>query len=214
MLAIETIISRVRNRTHDQHKTGYTDEYILECINDGIRFIRRIIKDYKPLILAEPPISGTLAPGENQVTLAFLLTKLLDLRVSGERIGVTDLANITDTTATGTPYAYYLTGFSTINFYPTPDAAVTYSLVAVGDFTEVALDGKSPFPNDFDDFLIEYAVIRLSAGNEYDMTQETNLIGSILQQIQNNLIGDGNPVNQVSGYFNPLPQDYNCIRVV
>lgn len=214
MLEIKDIISRVRNRTHDTQKTGYTDRHILECINDGIRFIRRIIKDYKPLILAEPPVTGTLLADVNQVTLLFPITKMLDIRVNGERIGVTDLANITDLTTQGTPYAYYQTGFSTVNFYPTPDKDVTYSIVAVGDFTEVDLTGKSPFPNDFDDFLIEYAVIRLAAGNEYDMTQETNLIGSILQQIQNNLIGDGNPVNQVSGYFNPLPQDYNCIRIV
>ena len=38
--------------------------------------------------------------------------------------------------------------------------------------------------DEFDDFLIEYAAIRLSVGNEYDMTQESQLLANIYAQIQ------------------------------
>lgn len=212
MLAIKDIISRIRGMTHDKNETGYTDEDILTCLNGGVRFIRRLIKDYKPLILANPPVTGTLASSVNSVKLDFTVTKMLDIRINGKVIGVTDLSNIVDMGRTGTPYAYYMTGFDMICFYPTPDVDVSYSIIAVGDLEEVAIEDKSPFPNDFDDFLVEYAIIRISVGNEFDVSQETTIMSSILQQIQNNLMGDGNPINQVSGYFTPLPNDYNSIR--
>lgn len=212
MLAIKEIIKRIRVPTHDKSETGYEDEDILYAINGGIRFIRRLIKDYKPLMLANPPVPGTLVAGTNFIKLDFTVTKMLDIRINGQVIGVTDLSNIVDMGKTGTPYAYYMTGFDTVCFYPTPSADVTYSIIAVGDLDEVTIEDKSPFPNDFDDFLIEYAVIRLSMGNEFDVSQETTVMSSILQQIENNLMGDGNPINQVSGYFNPLPNDYNSIR--
>ena len=212
MLAITDIIKRIRASTHDKQETGYKDDEIIYAINGGIRFTRRLIKDYKPLILASPPVTGTLAAGVNTVTIADTVTKMLDVRINGKLVGVTDTSNITDMTKTGEPYAYYMTGFSTVVFYPTPDAAVSYNIIYVGDLTEVTMVDKSPFPNDFDDFLVEYAVIRLSVGNEFDVSQEQQIMSSIIQQIQNNLMGDGQPINQVSGYFNPLPRDYNCIR--
>ena len=212
MLTITDMINRIRAATHDKQETGYKDNDVLYAINGGIRFIRRLIKDYKPLMLANPPVVGTLTAGTNSVKLDFVATKILDIRINGERIPVTDLANITDMTKTGTPYAYYMTGFDNINFYPAPDTEAQYSIIAIGDLKEATLTDSSPFPNDFDDFLLEYAVIRLSVGNEFDVSQETTIMSSILQQIQNNLMGDGQPINQVSGYFTPLPYDYNCIR--
>jgi hypothetical protein len=212
MLAVTDILTRVRALTHDERKTGYLDTDILYAINGGIRFIRRLIKDYKPLLLADPPYTGTLKAGDSFVKLDAIVTKVIDIRVKGQTIPVTDLSNISDMTKTGTPYAYYMTGFDTIHFYPVPDSEVSYSIVVIGDLKEVDLEGTSPFPNDFDDFLVEYAVIRLSVGNEFDVSQEQQIMSSIIQQIQNNLMGDGQPINQVSGYFSPLPQDWNSIR--
>lgn len=212
MLTVTDMLARIRASTHDTQKTGYIDTDILYAINGGIRFIRRLIKDYKPLLLADPPYTGTLEVGERFVKLDAVITKVIDIRVKGQTIPVTDLSNITDMNKTGTPYAYYMTGFDTINFYPTPDSDIPYSIVAIGDLKEVDSKGMSPFPNDFDDFLIEYAVIRLSVGNEFDVSQEQQIMSSIIQQIQNNLMGDGQPINQVSGYFSPLPQDWNSIR--
>lgn len=211
MLAITDIIKRVRAASHDKMETGYKDTDILYVINGGIRFIRRLIKDYKPLMIASDPVVGTLEAGKNFVVIDDTITKMIDFRVNGSHITVTDLSNISDMTKTGTPVAYYMMGVNKLFFYPTPDADISYSIIYVGDLKEVTLNDKSPFPNDFDDFLIEYAVIRLSVGNEFDVTQETTIMSSILEQIQNNLMGDGQPVNQVSGYFNPLPVDYNSI---
>lgn len=47
---------------------------------------------------------------------------------------------------------------------------------------------KSPLSTEFDDFLIEYVAIRLSIGEEYDMTQESRLMANIVAHIQQILI--------------------------
>lgn len=211
MLAVTDIIKRVRAASHDKMETGYKDSDILYAINGGIRFIRRLIKDYKPLMIASDPVVGTLEAGKNFVVIDDTITKMIDFRVNGSHITVTDLSNISDMTKTGTPVAYYMMGVNKVFFYPTPDTDVNYSIIYVGDLKEVTLTDNSPFPNDFDDFLVEYAVIRLSVGNEFDVSQETQIMSSILEQIQNNIMGDGQPINQVSGYFDPLPVDYNSI---
>lgn len=212
MLAITDLIKRVRASTHDESETGYNDEAILYAINGGIRFIRRLIKDYKPLMLADPPYTGILKEGINTIKLPAVITKIMDVRIKGEPASIVDLSNILDMTKTGTPYSYFMTGIDTINFYPIPDRDIPYSIIAVGDIVEVTSTDHSPFPTEFDDFLIEYAVIRLSVSNEFDVSQEQQIMSSIIQQIQNNLMGDGQPINQVSGYFTPLSRDWNSIR--
>lgn len=205
MLSIETIIKRIREAVHDEREIGYEDETILTCINGGIRFLRRTIKDYRPSMLVESPIIGTLQAGENYIDLDVIPTKFIDVRINNERINSINMVLIEDLDRKGTPVGYYQTGLSTIHFYPTPNREVSYRILVVGDFKEVGLEDSSPYPNDFDDFLIEYAVIRLGLGNEFNMAQETELMSTIHEQIKKNLLGFDNVANLVSGYFDPLP---------
>ena len=69
MIAIETIINRVRSLAHDVAETGYSDDEILFNINAGIRFINRIIKDIKPELLMDFPATGQLNAGENTICI-------------------------------------------------------------------------------------------------------------------------------------------------
>ena len=45
------------------------------------------------------------------------------------------------------------------------------------------MDDDSPLLNEFDDLVIEYAQIRLSVGNEYDVSQDNQIMGSIYSQV-------------------------------
>ena len=90
--------------------------------------------------------------------------------------------------ATGEPKEFYLTGTQTINFYPTPTEPTDYTIRTVDDIKELTWEDNSPLLTEFDDFLVEYAAIRLSVGNEYDMTQESQLMANIATQIQQVLI--------------------------
>lgn len=85
--------------------------------------------------------------------------------------------------AEGTPREFFLTGSQTLNFFPIPNRKTKYTVRTVDDIEELSWTGKSPLNTEFDDFLIEYAAIRLSVGNEFDMTQETQLMANIAAPI-------------------------------
>ena len=89
MIAIETLINRIRILAHDTAETGYTDEDILFNINAGIRFISRIIKDMKPELLMDFPATGQLNPGENTICVNNVMLAVLAVRANGRALKVT-----------------------------------------------------------------------------------------------------------------------------
>lgn len=201
MLSVQTLARRIRQRLHDTDQITYDDENILDCINCGIRFIRRIIATVRPALLMSD-VEGTLAAGEKTVELEKRPLKIVNVIVNGKALFETEMAfaihepsNVIDT-----PKKFYLTGTQTINFYPTPNVPSEYKIRTVDDIEELAWNDNSPLLTEFDDFLVEYAAIRLSVGNEFDMAQETQLMASIAAQIQQVLTTP--PVGiQVRGYW-------------
>ena len=189
MLSVETLARRIRTRLHDTDCITYDDEEVLDCINCGIRFIRRIIATLRPALLMSET-DGILAAGENKVELETRPTKIISVTADGKALEETELAFAIHkkSDVTGEPKEFYLTGTQTINFYPTPQVRTGYIIRTVDDIEELEWEDNSPLLTEFDDFLVEYAAIRLSVGNEYDMTQESQLMTNITAQIQQILI--------------------------
>lgn len=102
----------------------------------------------------------------------------------------TELANIIvkPSEKIGTPKEFCLIGEKIINFFPIPQHDTKYTILSVDDFEELSMKDNSPLNTEFDDFLVGYAAIRLSVKNEFDMSQETQMMSSILAQIQNILM--------------------------
>ena len=214
MLAVEELIKRVRILVHDEQETGYDDIAILNCLNAGSRFLRRMILQLKPELLSNVT-KGNLNTNENIIELDFIPVKIVDIRINGKRIIYKSRADILNMDKHGFPYAYFITGLKTINLYPMPD--INYEILAVEDIKEMTLsdddNGKSPFPNEFDDMLIEYALIRLSMGNEFDMSQEMSVMSQIVVQLEN-ILRERDTVYVISGYYDSLPDDCDVIRAV
>lgn len=216
MLAVEELIKRVRILVHDEQETGYDDIAILNCLNAGSRFLRRMILQLKPELLSNVT-KGNLNTNENIIELDFIPVKIVDIRINGKRIIYKSRADILNMDKHGFPYAYFITGLKTINLYPIPDEPINYEILAVEDIKEMTLydegNGKSPFPNEFDDMLIEYALIRLSMGNEFDMSQEMSVMSQIVAQLEN-ILRERDTVYVISGYYDSLPDDCDVIRAV
>lgn len=216
MLAVEELIKRVRILVHDEQETGYDDIAILNCLNAGSRFLRRMILQLKPELLSNVT-KGNLNTNENIIELDFIPVKIVDIRINGKRIIYKSRADILNMDKHGFPYAYFITGLKTINLYPIPDKPINYEILAVEDIKEMTLsdegNGKSPFPNEFDDMLIEYALIRLSMGNEFDMSQEMSVMSQIVAQLEN-ILRERDTVYVISGYYDSLPDDCDVIRAV
>lgn len=216
MLAVEELIKRVRILVHDEQETGYDDIAILNCLNAGSRFLRRMILQLKPELLSNVT-KGNLNTNENIIELDFIPVKIVDIRINGKRIIYKSRADILNMDKHSFPYAYFITGLKTINLYPMPDKPINYEILAVEDIKEMTLsdddNGKSPFPNEFDDMLIEYALIRLSMGNEFDMSQEMSVMSQIVAQLEN-ILRERDTVYVISGYYDSLPDDCDVIRAV
>lgn len=188
MLSVQTLARRIRQRLHDTDEITYDDENILDCINCGVRFIRRIIARVRPALLMSES-GGALPKGVNAVILDVRPLKIISVAVNGKALEETELAFVIRERSDreGVPEKFYLTGSQTINFYPTPREPTPYTIRTVDDIKELTWEDDSPLLTEFDDFLVEYATIRLGAGNEFDMTQEGQLMANIATQIQENL---------------------------
>lgn len=99
-------------------------------------------------------------------------------------LGATNLRHIPDENGNGAPTVYYRTGIKTIHFWPVPQVETAYTIDTINDIDEVTIDDNSPLLSDFDDFLMEYTALRLSIGNEYDESQETQVMMNIYNQIR------------------------------
>ena len=186
MLSVQTLARRIRQRLHDTDEITYDDENILDCINCGLRFIRRTIAGLRPALLMTEH-SGTLPANVSAITLETRPTKIINVTVGedNEPLFETEMAfaihkNIS---GAGMPTKFYLTGDKTINFYPIPVVATPYTIRTVDDIEELTWDDNSPLNTEYDDFIVEYAAIRMSLGNEYDMAQESQLMANIVAQI-------------------------------
>lgn len=227
MLTMATILEKIRYATHDEQETGYTDAFLLGCINDGIRLIRRTIMGINPMILADFTQEGTLETGKSGIvpyevtsrktvtkedgsketieeTAPVILSHICSVRVDGRELRQIQPNEIYKLDKDGKPKFYYLTGFCNVNVFPVPDEEYSYRIDGVRDIGELTnVTDVSPFPSEYDDFLYEYAIMRASFGNEFDMTQETGLVAQIISQIEEKVRGISPTGVYSVGYWTP-----------
>lgn len=191
MLTAKNIIERVRWNVNDQQETGFSDEMLLGFINDGIRLLRRTIMDTNPDLLQDYDYSGALPAGASRVTLTdassvtVRLSRIIEVRVGGKEIPREDRRRIRNLSRTGWPICYYAIGNSTLGVYPVPDENTDIEVVGIKDQELLtSMDDESPFPNELDDFLVEYVGIRAKFTDEFDQSQESQLFAQITQQIE------------------------------
>lgn len=83
----------------------------------------------------------------------------------------------------GEPEVYYLSGIKTVNFYPTPRADTCYNILVVDDMEDLTADDTTPLLNEYDDLLVEFANLRLSIENEYDVSADSQVMNTIQAQV-------------------------------
>ncbi len=124
-----------------------------------------------------------------------------------KRLTETNLRHIPDDMQPGPPRLYYKTGLKTVHIWPEPEQETGYTIDTIDDIEEVGLEDRSPLLDEFDDFLIEYGALRLAIGNEYDESQETQIMMQIHNQISRMLVPPP-PGIVVNGYWGHRRGDY------
>ena len=222
LLAIKTVVKRIRSAIHDWQHINYSDAEILLVINAGLRFIRRTIADIQPEILMSE-LKGMLQGGEDTILLEKNPLTIIEVTAGDKIISSVEVDNspkifnnldliydnqtpiygkqIIKTFAekklqeTNLQHLrnknfqseharyFYRVGLKTLKLFPIPKNETAYTVRTIDDFEELTLEDETPLLNDFDDFLIEYATMRLSIDNEYDATQEQQILSAIQSQI-------------------------------
>jgi hypothetical protein len=247
MLPVKTLMKRIRRVVHDTDAITYDDDEILDVINQGVRYIRRIIADNKPEMLTDGVISGMISAKERSVDLPYRPLLLLYVRTGSDVVSSEDTyssdkiyhnynliyhnktpiysqetivkyktlriqeANISeiygDMSRDGVPEVYYLTGDKTVNFYPTPKVDTYYEILGVPDFEDLTAEDNTPLANEYDHLILEYANIRLSTENEYDISADSQIFSSLQSQILRLLHIPPTGVT-VQGYWGPTLEQY------
>lgn len=201
-MTLQDIIDRIRVNTHDKDILDYEDTTLIGYINDGIRFIRRTVMAVDPLQLVDTTITGALEAGERTIEPDKRMTTILEVRVDGYKMEQKTPWLIDNTEKGGTPKAYYVTGFGTVNLWPIPATPCRYKVLAISDM-ELLSDVEDTFPmmNEMADFVVEYASIRSSLTNEFDVTQETSIMASVVSQVEDLLRQYNGKSVQTDGYW-------------
>lgn len=95
----------------------------------------------------------------------------------------TTLHHIHARNLTGKPQYFYRAGLQALKIYPKPRSETAWTLRTIDDIKDLKFDDSTPVLNEFDDFLFEYCVMRLSLTEEFDMQQEAQIMANIHQQI-------------------------------
>lgn len=200
MLAVKDILQRVRTRIHDEQTVGYSDDNLLEFLNDGVSVLRRLIMAINPMLL-QKEVSGTLRAGNDTVTFWQPVSQLVNVLLDKEQMPVTSRPMIDDENQTGFPCCCYLAGLKRLRFFPKDTQDHRYIVDYIPDMELLTLEDDSPFLTDLDQILVEYVTVRAAMADEYSVSDEQGVLSSILAQAEQ-LVRDLAPMEvQAKGYW-------------
>lgn len=193
MTTVAEIIRQVRRNISDMDKVGYDDEELLQWVNEGNGYIRKLVEQYKPNLLYRRET------GEGKtINLADVPMKIH--RITVENRDLQYMPTLPTVTQKGSPYSYYRIG-NEVALFPEPDEPVKWTVIYVPPQPLYTLDGVVEWVHDFDYVLIEYATIRAQYRNEFMMTQEEQIMSTLTQQLVAMLSGMDNKQLVMEGYW-------------
>ncbi len=202
MIAISTLLERLRRTLKDEDKNSFTDEELIDYIENGVGFLRREIINRNPEYLAVPVSHGTIDAYINEVELPGDVNYVLDVRVNGKKIKRENITSVGDTTEKGEIEKYVLLNGNRLLFFPIPQKAAKYSVIGIYDSPRLSIEAVTPFNADFDDLIFEYVVIRAGMGDHFQMNQEMEVMSVIVEQVTK-LVNQYNQCEEaiVKGYY-------------
>ena len=201
MISVETLLDKLRRTLKDEDKNSFSDEELIDYIEAGISFIRRIIISENPEYIASGIAKGTVEAGVNKLELP-VSCYVYDLRIDGKKIPRENLSSINDIKATGDIKKYVLLNGREILFFPIPQKDQEFLIMGIYDQPRLSPTSNTPFNSDIDNLIFEYVILRAGMGDQFQMSQETQLMQVVAQQVEHLLnIYNQCEQGQVQGYY-------------
>lgn len=210
MTPVTEMIKRIRSLSNDKQATGYDTEDILSAINDAVLFVGRMIQTIRPNLISEEK-QGTLNQNEYTIKFDEQFLGILNVRINGLAIRPTQIWCIENlNNKDEAPSCYYIKNFNTICVNPIPTKDVDYVISYIPANKKLSIDDSTPYPNDFDNIIIEYANARLNISNEYDMSQEMSIIQVLTSQIEELLYQFPDTQHHIQSCWDCGTNENNC----
>ena len=186
MIAIKDMLKQMRRTLKDEDKNSYSDDELLSYVHSGILFVRRMVIMLNPEYLSVVLAQGSLQPGENKITVDKSTSYIYDVRINGKKIKREILSSIPDTEEeSDVVKCYCFLNMNTVAVYPIPQKEVKYVVTGIPDNERLSLTSVTPFNADIDNLVAEYAILRAGMSDMFQMSQETQLMSTIAQQVEN-----------------------------
>lgn len=201
MISVETLLDKLRRTLKDEDKNSFADDELIDYIEAGISFIRRIIIAENPEYIVSGIAKGIIEPDVNKLELP-AACYVYDVRVDGKRIPRENLSSIKDITETGDIRRYVLLNGREILFFPIPQKEQQFMVSGVYDQPRLSLTSNTPYNSDLDNLILEYVILRAGIGDQFQMSQEMQLMQVIASQVER-LINIYNETERghVKGYY-------------
>ena len=194
-MSTTTLLLDLRTKLRDLGEVSYSDYELLRKIEEGDREIRRLAAVYKPAYLAEL-YEGVCVPGQRLVTLP-PHTLLLEVVLDGNSLLAVEMDEFASLSGkpSGKPSRYMPFGKVAFRFAPAPDLPYLFEAWYIPVATPLVKDQELPWPPEFDDLLLDYAVTRLQGG------EATQFMAKWHDEVVQLLFGSSPKQTLVEGYF-------------
>lgn len=201
MSTVRSLIDRVRVKALLRNPANQ-DLDDLECVaylNEAHRELYRAASLHAPEILAQEE-SGTVTPLSPAITLTRNPVSILDCRIDGDPALQVSVWGKSIPTAPGTPCLWMFSGLRALRVYPSPDKDYPYVICYVPESLPLVVEGDSPWPNDFEDLLVQFALVSWGVRNGMDSSVEEQNRGQWTRQVLDLVAGFRAP-SVVRGYW-------------
>lgn len=181
VVLVSDIIDQVRTNINDKEVLEYLPKEMLNYFNQANRFLYRIVGQYLPeMLLPDTPETVPLIPGTSLIKMLKRPLRMICVQVDGKNINA---GKIDYSGRAGKPTDYSIYGIQGIRLYPIPDKNYSCSVFYVPEPPQLKESDDIGWPTAFQDFLTEYMTIRAPLRNEFNMTQEAQVMSPISDQI-------------------------------
>lgn len=192
--SVSTLTSNIRVSLADVEGHRFSDSDILSVLNRAYRKVYGVFAHDRPELI-KTVVSGTTAPGTASIALdSGSFHRVLSLHV--DETPLRDVGQAPEggfeSSDTGFPQGFYLSGWDEVTLVPKPDGAYPYRLAYVARPSALSSGSSTPWPDDFDDLMEEYAVMRLGVIDEGDPSAEAQFLADLEQRCRT-LLSDLGP---------------------
>ena len=192
--SVATLTSNIRVALADSEGHRFSDANILAFLNKAYRKVYSVFAHDRPELIKAVE-DGTTVAGTGEYALsAGYIQRVLSLHV--DNVPLRDVGQKPEggyaSTDTGFPQGFYLSGWDEVTLVPKPDGAYPYRLAYVARPSALSSGSSTPWPDDFDDLMEEYAVMRLGVIDEGDPSAEAQFLADLEQRCRT-LLSDLGP---------------------